>query len=159
MTKRGRLSRSLLVLLAASLATACGAVTLARGTKGADVSGVQPGVARPEAETALGKPQKDWVSPAGVHYYLYEYDTGRPPNAADAAGFVFMDIVTLGMWEMIDAMHDHRALNQSLPPPTSARVVLSYDDKDLVMGIFGEFDALPADGRSGPRAWSPSDPR
>src|SRR5215831_4360393 len=57
----------------------------------------RPDPARYEEDAVLGKPQKDWISDDGVHYFTYQYDTGRPPNILDAAGFVFMDLVTAGL--------------------------------------------------------------
>jgi len=148
-----RLWGCLLVFAAAQAWAGCAAVTLARGTPGADVSQIQPGVTRTQAEAVLGKPQKDWISPDGIHYFTYEYDTGRPPAIPDAAGFVFMDLLSLGLWEVLDAAHGHFILNKTLPPSTSARVVISYDDSDVVRGIFGEFDTLPADGHSSAYSW------
>lgn len=150
---RARWCGCLLVLAAAQAWAGCGAVTLARGTRGVDVDHIQPGVTRTQAEAVLGKPKRDWISRDGVQYFTYEYDTGRPPNISDATGFVIMDLVSLGLWEVIDAAHGHAVLNRSLPPSTSARVVISYDDTDVVRGIFGEFDALPPDGQSGSYSW------
>jgi len=154
MNPAAKIRRWVCVVLAAAQACAgCGVIMLARGTAGIDVSQIQPGVTRTQAEGVLGKPQKDWISPDGVHYFTYEYDTGRPPNIPDAAGFVFMDLLSFGLWEVIDAANEHVALKKSLPPSTSARVVISYDDSDVVRGIFGEFDTLPADGYSGAYSW------
>ena len=42
------------------------------------------------------------------------------------------------------------------PPPladVTDRIVTSYDDRAVVLGVFDEFDELPPDGRSGPRLW------
>jgi len=150
---RIRLRGWLLVFAVAQACAGCGAIMLARGTPGIDVSQIQPGVTRTQAEAVLGKPQKDWISPDGVRYFTYQYDTGRPPDIPDAAGFIFMDLVTAGLWEVLDAAHGHFVLNKSLPRSTSARVVISYDDSDVVRGIFGEFDTLPADGYSGAYSW------
>jgi hypothetical protein len=143
----------LLAFGVAQACSGCGAIELARGTPGIDVSQIQPGVTRAQAEAVLGKPKKDWISPDGVHYFTYEYDTGRPPNVPDAAGFVFMDLLTFGLWEVIDAANGHPILNKTLSPSTSARVVISYDDGEVARGIFGEFDTLPANGQSGPYSW------
>src|SRR5690348_8938400 len=87
----------LLAFAAAQACAGCGAITLARGTPGIDVSEIQPGVTRAQAEAVLDKPQKDWMSREGVHYFTYEYDTGRPADIPDAAAFVFMDLVTAGL--------------------------------------------------------------
>jgi len=150
---RIRLRGWLLVFAVAQACAGCGAIMLARGTPGIDVSQIQPGVTRTQAEAVLGKPQKDWISHDGIHYFTYEYDTGRPPDIPDAAAFVFMDLLTLGIWEVMMATVDHDLFIKTLPPPTFARVVISYDDSDMVRGIFGEFDTLPADGHCGPYSW------
>jgi hypothetical protein len=67
-----------------------------------------------------------------------------------------MDVMTLGMPEVIWVLPE--SMGKSPKPymdaqRTSARVVISYDDRDLILGIFDEFEELPPDGRSGPRQW------
>lgn len=116
---------------------------------------LQPGAARAAAEAILGSPVREWTSSAGVRYRTYEYDAGCPPRPGDAAALLFMNLATLGLWEVFMAVakltkgedpikcHEH----------ATERVVVAYDDQDLVLGIFDEFAELPADGRSGRRKW------
>jgi hypothetical protein len=140
---------ALVVLLMLSFSTGCLAVKMAKGEKGADVTAIQPGVTRATAEGILGPPVREWTSSSRIRYSTYSYDAGRPPNMSEAVAVVILDLVFFGMFELQAAIHGD-------PPPLAHltdRVVTSYDDRAVVLGIFDEFDELPPDGRSGPRRW------
>ena len=141
----------LLVLAITWICVGCTVVQFAAGEKGADVTKIQPGLTRSEAEAVLGRPLKEWNSPSDVTYRTYKYDSGRPPNFADAAASAFMDIASLGLWEAIEAIGGTLKTKYMDQQRTTARLVISYDDQDIILGVFGEFEELPADGRSGPR--------
>ena len=121
------LSRNLfwswLILIVVSSSTGCYSMELAKGDRGVDVTSIQPGVTRMKAETALGHPVQSWVS-TGIRYATYEYH---------------LDLVP---W-------NRRRGDRSIRD----RIVLSYDDRAVILGIFDEFDELPPDGRSGIRRW------
>ncbi len=138
-----RPSRLILSLVLILATPACSAVDMARGERGLDVSGIQPGITRAEVENLLGTPRRTWVSEQGIRYATYEFDAGVPGNVAGgvAAG-IFMDVATLGVWELFwPSLKKHT-------PRTTGRAVISYDDRDVVLGLFDEFDELPPDGRS-----------
>ena len=140
---------ALVVLLMVSFSTGCLAVKMAKGEKGADVTAIQPGVTRATAEAILGPPVREWTSSSRIRYSTYSYDAGRPPNMPEAVAVVILDLVFFCMFELQAAIHGE-------PPPLAHltdRVVTSYDDRAVVLGIFDEFDELPPDGRSGPRRW------
>ena len=136
-----------MVLLVVSFSTGCFAVKLAKGEKGADVTEVQPGATRANAEAILGHPVRKWTSSTGIRYVTYYYDAGRPPNMPEAEAAVMMDLKTAGIFEFVVAV------NESKPWNITERVVISYDDRAVALGIFDEFDELPPDGRSGSRRW------
>ena len=132
----------------------CTVVRLARGGDGgATVRPIQPGVPRTTAEAVLPAPVREWTS-AGVRFAVYEFDAGCPPRRGDAGAAAFMNLISLGLWEVYMGLprlwgHDPLACRAH----ATGRVILSYDDRDTVVGIFDEFAELPADGRSGPRTW------
>jgi hypothetical protein len=140
---------ALVVLLMMSFSTGCFAVKLAKGENGTDVTGIQPGVTRANAEAILGPPVREWTSSTGIRYTTYYYDAGRPPNMPDAAAAGILDLITVGIFEFVVAIN---AKPWILDHHTDV-VVISYDNRDVVLGIFDEFDELPPDGRSGPRRW------
>lgn len=138
-----RASRLILSLVLILATPACSAVDIARGESGLDVSGIQPGITRAEVENLLGTPQRTWVSEQGIRYATYEFDAGvAGEGAGGAAAAIFMDVATVGVWELFwPSMKKDQ-------PRTTGRVVISYDDRDVVLGLFDEFDELPPDGRS-----------
>ena len=146
----GFLLPSVLVVLSI-LTTGCFAVKLAEGEKGANVTAIQPGLSRAHAEAILGPPVREWTLPTGTRCATYHYDAGLPPNLPDAVAFALMDLLTVGMFEVAAANNKPPIANHM----TDA-VVISYNDRDVVLGIFDEFDKLPSDGRSGPRRWKPT---
>ena len=143
----GFLLPSILVVLS-MVTTGCFAVKLAQGEKGTNVTAIQPGVSRANAEAILGPPVRTWTSPTGMRYATYHYDAGLPPDIPDAAAFALMDLLTVGMFELTAANNKPPIANHM-----ADAVVIAYNDRDIVLGILGEFDELPPDGRSGPRRW------
>jgi hypothetical protein len=142
----GSLLLSALVVLS-MVTTGCFAAKLAKGEKGTDVTGIQPGVKRANAEAILGPPVRDWTSPTGIRYSTYYYDAGVPPSIPDAAAFALMDLISGGIFELM-------ATTNGFPlHHTTDGMVISYNDRAVVLGIFDEFDELPPDGRSNPRKW------
>lgn len=118
----------LLILIMVSSSTGCYPMKLAKGDKGVDVTSIQPGVTRMKAETALGPPMRRWVS-TSIRHATYEYKLGLVPYHLPIGDQYIRD-----------------------------RIVLSYDDRDVILGIFNEFDDLPPNGRSGPHRWGPESP-
>jgi len=145
---------ALVVLLMMSFSTGCVAVKLAKGDKGTDVTGIQPGVTRANAEAILGPPVREWTSSTGIRYTTYHYDAGLPPNMPDAAAAGILDLITVGIFEFVVAINAKPGI---LDHHTDV-VVISNDDRAVVLGIFDEFDELPPDGRSGPRRWKRTPP-
>ncbi len=135
------------IVIIVSVLTGCSVVEFAAGEKGVDVSTVQPGITRAEVEAVLGKPVRSWTSPTGVYYCTYVYDSGRPPSPSGAGATLLMDIISLGLWEVLVSLDaPHTSFNDV--DRTTATVHISYDHQDIILGVFGEFDELPPDGRS-----------
>lgn len=152
------ISLSALALIAAlaSTFTGCTVAQLAGSDQGTDLTAIQPGITRAQAEAVLGTALKEWKSAPGVIYRMYQYDAGRPPLIGDAVAFGIMDVISLGAIEAFAAYgnltDDPHSLKKYMDARrTTARVVISYDERDIVLGVFDEFEELPADGRSGPR--------
>ena len=140
------------MITALAMLTGCVAVRSWRGEKGADVSHVQPGAKRADAEKVLGPPQQEAVSPEGVRYVLYEYNAGIPPHYGDAVTAALLDVVTFGIFEIITYKNSgwrHPGEYDRRQP----KVVIAYDARAVILGIFDESAELPPDGRSGPYRW------
>ncbi|HLA82038.1 MAG TPA: hypothetical protein VJP78_10565 [Thermoleophilia bacterium] len=148
-----RLHLTLLIMALAWTWTGCTAVRLATGGPGATVAPIHPGTARAAAEAVLGSPVREWTSPTGVRYATYQYDTGSRPNIPEAIAVALLDLISLGLIEYFERRDGNPTIGRNEARRTSARVVVSYDDRDVILGIFDEFAELPADGRSGRWKW------
>jgi len=121
----------------------CMAASALKGKQGLDVSTFKVGLNKADVEEILGSPVREWLTSSSIHYCVYDYDAGVPPSSAGAAGHIFMDIATLGVWEIFGAF-------VGLPEfRKRERMAISYDADDIVIGVFdhfGDFDVLPVDG-------------
>jgi hypothetical protein len=150
----GRAARVLACLIAAAPVGACAVVRYASVQKGDDLSSIVPGTTRGAVEKSFGSPQREWVTPAGVHYCLYRYVGDGPPAWGDASAIAVMDVGTLGGWEVaifvLESL-DSKARKVWNPDRRgSALFAVSYDQEDRVIGMFAnstELDDFPADGR------------
>jgi hypothetical protein len=142
------LAHWLLVFITIFSLMGCYAIQVWKGDKRVDITALQPGVTRANAEAILGSPVRSWTSPTSIRYATYEYYAGTPPNRWSDLGFL-----DIGKWRHRDCV----ALGlvpASWDGMTWDRKVLSCDDR-VVLGIFDEFDELPLDGRSGQHKWGP----
>ncbi len=57
------------------------------------------------------------------------------------------DLATLGGIKIFSPLFEWDKIYPHIP----ARLIVSYGPDEVVLGVFGEFDELPADGRSPPR--------
>lgn len=98
-------------------------------------------MARAEAERILGSPVREFTS-SGTVYRVYDYYAGDPPSAGTAATCIFLDVITLGAWELMAFILD-TPLN-----PKREQTAVAYDTNEKVIGVsdhFGDFDSLPAE--------------
>jgi hypothetical protein len=140
------------LIAAFAMLTGCVVVRSLRGEKGPDFSQLQPGVKRAVVEAALGQPLNEWVSPTDVRYALYDYNAGIPSHPGDAATAALLDVVTFGIFEIITYKNSgwrHPGEYDRRRP----KVVIAYDARDVILGIFDEGAELPEDGRSGLYRW------
>ena len=68
---------------------------------------------------------------------IYEYERSLNPNVIRAVGHVFMDIFTLGIWEIVVAYN-----NQEILVTHRLRVV--YDEDDAILEV-REVESYPSD--------------
>ena len=149
---RARLLRGAALVAVLAMLTGCVVVRSLRGEKGPDFSHIQPGAKRTVVETALGQPLSEGVSPANVRYAVYEYNAGIPSHPGDAGTAVLLDVVTLGIFEII-TYKNHGWRHPGEYDRRKPRIVIIYDPRDVILGIFDEGAELPEDGRSGPYRW------
>jgi len=140
----------LLAILVGASTPGCLFVQTVSSEPGIDVSSIRPGVSREQVEKVVGAPLKQWTTSQGVRYSLYRYYGGMQPNAVSAGVVGFADVISLGMFELINLNPGQRDqfLQDLKKYPFMA---VSYDPHDVVIGVFpdiDEFAMLPSDGRA-----------
>lgn len=86
------------------------------------------GSTRGEVELQLGSPVSSVTTPEGMRVDLYEYEIGNKPSAGRAIGHGVMDILTLGLWEVIGTPIEGFQGEKK-------RLTIVYDAKDRVEAI------------------------
>ena len=119
-----------------------------KGEPGDDLSSLKPGMTLDQIEAVVGTSDREWYTSLGVRYRLYLYDVGIPPDKADAGAILFLDVISLGMLEVIEAI-SHESFTGDTHEYSDLAV--SYDPHDVAIGIFTGVDTttvLPEDGRN-----------
>ena len=97
--KRG--ARIMLVTAAPWLFSACSIGMAMSGSDNPDLGAVRVGATRGEVEMQLGSPVRSTSLDDGMRMDVYAYEIGNEPSAARAIGHGVMDVLTLGVWEVI----------------------------------------------------------
>lgn len=71
------------------------------GKQSPDLGAIRVGSTRGEVELQLGSPAQSATLPEGGRVDIYEYEVGNEPSAGRAIGHGVMDVLTLGLWEVI----------------------------------------------------------
>ena len=89
------------VLAATVLLSGCSVGMAVSGDHNPELGAVRSGVPRGEIEMHLGSPVKISSLNDGLVYATYEYEVGNEPSAGRAIGHGVMDVLTLGLWEIV----------------------------------------------------------
>ena len=89
------------MLLLAVCLTGCSVGMAMSGSEAPDLSVVQPGADRGTVELQLGSPVDVVTNDEGGSVCKYEFETGNEPSAGRAVFHGAMDVLTLGVWEII----------------------------------------------------------
>ena len=142
-----------LAITAVCLLESCSVAGALSGKPGVDIADLKPGMARSTVKARLGMPLREWTTANGARYALYRYDAGVAPSAMAAAGHVFINIATAGVWEGFMAYEAGQGRTGDVR--RVALLAVAYDSAGYALGVFvdiGEFDPLPDDGRSTAKA-------
>lgn len=91
-------------LLTASIcipAQACSVGMAMSGSENPDLGAIRVGASRGEVELHLGTAIKTTPLPDGRRADVYQYEIGNEPSAGRAVGHGVMDVLTLGIWEIV----------------------------------------------------------
>jgi hypothetical protein len=89
------------VLAATVLLSGCSVGMAVSGNHNPELGAVRSGVPRSEIEMHLGSPVQISSLKDGLVYATYEYEVGNEPSAGRAIGHGVMDVLTLGLWEIV----------------------------------------------------------
>jgi hypothetical protein len=81
--------------------SACSVGMALSGEDNPDLGAVRMGAQRGEVELHLGAPIKTVSLQDGRRADVYEYQIGNEPSAGRAIGHGAMDVLTLGLWELV----------------------------------------------------------
>jgi len=127
----------------AALVSGCAVARQTRALPGDNPRLTQAGATRAEVEQALGPPLRSWSPSAQVSYQLHAFRAPLPGSKSEAAALLFMDVLTLGMEEAIQAMAPQQAFTRD-PFQTYALLWFGFDAQDRLCGIYAEYAVLPA---------------
>ena len=102
------------------------------GKKQPELGAVRVGVSRGEIELQLGSPV-EIREVNGKRVDIYEYEIGNEPSAGRAIGHGVMDVLTLGIWEVVGSPIEGVQGEKK-------RLMITYNDDDTVASV-GSFQA------------------
>ena len=85
----------------AGLLSGCSVGMALSGSQNPDLGAVRTGATRGEIELHLGSPVRSTLLDGGRRADVYQYEVGNEPSAGRAAGHAAMDVLTLGIWEIV----------------------------------------------------------
>jgi hypothetical protein len=71
------------------------------GKENPDLGSIKVGTTRGEVELHLGPPVRSAAVASGSRTDVYEYEIGNEPSTGRAIGHGALDVVTLGLWEIV----------------------------------------------------------
>lgn len=88
---------------------------------------------------------REWSSPEGIIYRVYNYDGGYKGNVSEASAILFLDIISAGLTEFIILL----VPDTFKPKHEKLQLAVAYDKQDHVVGVFtdfSDFEELPKNG-------------
>lgn len=121
--------RNLLIAISSLiLLSGCSVGMAMSGKQDPNLGAFRVGSTRGEVELQLGSPITSTTLPDGKRMDMYEYELGNAPSAGRAIGHGVMDILTLGLWEVVGTPIEGFQGEKR-------RLAIVYDKNDRVEGI------------------------
>ena len=96
-----RAAPGLAALLLVGLLSGCSVGMALSGSENPNLGAIKVGSSRGEVEMHLGSPKSSHTLEDGRRADIYEYEIGNEPSAGRAIGHGAMDVITLGLWEVV----------------------------------------------------------
>lgn len=124
------MSSKIVVLACSMLMSGCSVGMAISGDENPSIGAVREGVSQSEIEYHLGKPIQTATLGNGLHTATYEYEIGNEPSAGRAIGHGVMDVLTLGLWEVVGTPIEGFQ-------GRTEQVTVTYDDNARAVAIRG----------------------
>lgn len=86
---------------ALALLTGCSVGMALSGSSNPDIGSIRVGSTRGEVEMQLGSPVRTHAAKGSSRTDIYQYEIGNEPSAGRAVAHGVMDVLTLGIWEIV----------------------------------------------------------
>lgn len=120
--------KALGILLISLSLSACSVGMALSGKKDPDLSVIKRGANRSEVELQLGSPLKVAEGANDESLATYEYEIGNEPSTGRAVAHGAMDVLTLGLWEVIGTPVEAITGNKY-------QITITYDKEDKVVKV------------------------
>lgn len=127
---RGIEMRTLLLLLVMLPLTGCSVGMALSGEEDPDLSVLRVGASRGQVEMELGTPAAEILGADGYTYATYAYTVGNEPSAGRAVAHGVMDVLTLGLWEVVGTPVEAAAGKEN-----EHAVVVVYDRNGMLVAV------------------------
>jgi outer membrane protein assembly factor BamE (lipoprotein component of BamABCDE complex) len=122
--------------------TACSVGMALSGKEEPNLGAFRVGSPRGEVQLQLGSPLSSVTNPDGGRTDIYEYELGNKPSAGRAAGHAVLDVLTIGLWEVVGTPIE--AFQGE-----TRRLAITYDRHDRVLAINQATVLSSAEGETG----------
>ena len=116
------------VILGAFTIAGCSVGMALSGKREPNLGAFRVGSTRGEVELQLGSPVDTVTRPDGGRTDIYEYQLGNEPSTGRAVGHAVLDLLTLGVWEIIGTPVEAIGIEKK-------RLSIIYDREDRVLAI------------------------
>lgn len=106
----------------------CSVYMAMKGKKDPNLSVVKVGVPKQEIEMELGSPTQTTSLDNGARVCIYDYEIGNEPSPGRAAGHAVLDILTIGLWEIVGTPIEGYT-------GTKYTIKITYDKDDKVLSF------------------------
>lgn len=96
-----KVAAPIMALLAVVLLGGCSVGMAVSGDPAPNLTNVRKDAYRSDVELALGTPVRTSLDSQGRDVAVYQYEVGNEPSAGRAVGHAVMDVLTLGIWEIV----------------------------------------------------------
>jgi hypothetical protein len=125
-----RVSSKLILIFLTFMIAGCSVGMAMSGKEQKDTSILFPGSPRAVVIAKLGPPETSVKDDEGCYTDSYHIVKGNAPSTGRAVAHAALDVVTLGLWEVIGTPLEMGAGQEDV-----SRVIIVYDDKDKIKDI------------------------